>query len=145
VGSNPEHQRPEPFAPAVRDALARLNRGLVGRDEQAHCLLLSALCSEHVLLIGPPDTAKSELARRLAGVVGGCYLERLPTRFTLPELCDNLWNVPGLADQVPGRLVQGELAMRGLRGMFEGTRAASSAELPLAETDDGRIPEAVSA
>jgi hypothetical protein len=33
VGSNPEDQRPERFAAALRDAFARLNRGLVGRDE----------------------------------------------------------------------------------------------------------------
>ena len=85
MGSNPEHQRPEPFASALRDALARLNRGLVGRDEQARCLLLAALCGEHVLLIGPPGTAKSELARRLRGLVGGRYFERLLTRFTVPE------------------------------------------------------------
>ena len=85
MGSNSEHPHPEPFAPALRDALARLNRGLVGRDEQARCLLLAALCGEHVLLIGPPGTAKSELARRLRGLVGGRYFERLLTRFTVPE------------------------------------------------------------
>ena len=60
------------------------------------------------------------------------------------DLRDNLWIVPGFADQVLERLAQGEDAMRGLRGMLEGTRAAF-AELPLAETDDGRIPEPVSA
>ena len=49
MGSNPEDQHPEPFASALRGALARLNRGLVGRDEQARCLLLAALCGEHVL------------------------------------------------------------------------------------------------
>jgi MoxR-like ATPase len=69
----------------LRDALARLTRGLVGRDEQARCLLLAALCGEHVLLIGPPGTAKSELARRLRRQVGGRYFERLLTRFTVPE------------------------------------------------------------
>ena len=69
----------------LRDALARLTRGLVGREEQASCLLLAALCGEHVLLIGPPGTAKSELARRLRQQVGGRYFERLLTRFTVPE------------------------------------------------------------
>jgi MoxR-like ATPase len=85
VGSNPDDDRPEPFSAALGPALARLTRGLVGRDEQARCLLLAALCGEHVLLIGPPGTAKSELARRLRELSGGRYFERLLTRFTVPE------------------------------------------------------------
>lgn len=85
MGSNPDADRPDPIQPAIRAALARLTEGLVGRDEQARCLLLAALCGEHVLLIGPPGTAKSELARRLRALVGGRYFERLLTRFTVPE------------------------------------------------------------
>ena len=85
MGSNPDADRPESIQPAIRAALERLTEGLVGRDEQARCLLMAALCCEHVLLIGPPGTAKSELARRLRALVGGRYFERLLTRFTVPE------------------------------------------------------------
>jgi MoxR-like ATPase len=74
-----------PSREALADALTRLTQGLVGRDEQARCLLLAALCGEHALLVGPPGTAKSELARRLRELVGGRYFERLLTRFTVPE------------------------------------------------------------
>ena len=48
-------------------------------------MMLAALCGEHLLLLGPPGTAKSELSRRLSGVVGGTYFERLLTRFSVPE------------------------------------------------------------
>lgn len=67
---------------ALRDAMLS---GLVDRDEPVRLLLAAMLAGEHMLLVGPPGTAKSELARRLHGIVGGAYFERLLTRFTLPE------------------------------------------------------------
>lgn len=62
-----------------------LSAGLIERDEQARCLLLAAASGEHVLLVGPPGTAKSEIARRLQWILGGPWFERLLTRFTVPE------------------------------------------------------------
>ena len=52
---------------------------------QVRLMLLAALCGEHLLLLGPPGTAKSELSRRLTGLTGGRYYERLLTRFSVPE------------------------------------------------------------
>lgn len=52
---------------------------------QVRLLLLAALCGEHLLLLGPPGTAKSELSRRLSKLTGGRYFERLLTRFSVPE------------------------------------------------------------
>jgi MoxR-like ATPase len=76
---------PIPDRMALGRVVERLSRGLVDREGQARCLLLATLCGEHVLLVGPPGTAKSELARRLQQVVGGRWFERLLTRFTVPE------------------------------------------------------------
>ena len=49
-------------------------------------MLLTALAGEHLLLLGPPGTAKSELSRRLSKQTGGKYFERLLTRFSVPEV-----------------------------------------------------------
>ena len=52
---------------------------------QVRLLLLAGLASEHLLLLGPPGTAKSELSRRLSNLTSGRYYERLLTRFSVPE------------------------------------------------------------
>lgn len=74
-----------PAPERLRAALQWLSQGLLERDDHARALLLAALSGEHILLIGPPGTAKSALARRLHRLVGGRWFERLLTRFTVPE------------------------------------------------------------
>ena len=49
-------------------------------------MLLAALSGEHILFIGPPGTAKSELGRRLSYLYQGTFFERLLTRFSVPEV-----------------------------------------------------------
>ena len=66
-------------------AIEELTSGLIERDTEVRLLLLAALSQEHVLYLGPPGTAKSELGRRLSKLCGGSYFERLLTRFSVPE------------------------------------------------------------
>ncbi|QDF00629.1 hypothetical protein [Myxococcus xanthus] len=60
----------ESAASAVRDALPSAGRGLVEREAMVELVALSAVAGEHLLVIGPPGTAKSEAVRRTARVLG---------------------------------------------------------------------------
>eukprot|EP00892_Ulva_mutabilis_P012353 jgi/Ulvmu1/9490/UM052_0060.1 len=71
---------------SIGATLGQLTQGLVERDTEARLMLLAALSGEHVLFLGPPGTAKSELSRRLhTCLYGSGYFERLLTRFSVPE------------------------------------------------------------
>lgn len=67
----------------LRDATASQ---LLGRDREAALLTLALIAREHVLLVGPPGTAKSHICRSLAGGIDGArYCERLLSPTTAPE------------------------------------------------------------
>lgn len=75
-----------PLRPRLERLLGELEAGLVERRQVVRLALLAALAGQHTLLIGPPGTAKSELARRLHRAFREArYFERLLTRFSVPE------------------------------------------------------------
>ncbi len=55
------------------------------RREVIEGTLYALLSSESILLLGPPGTGKSSLARAVAQAFGARYFERLLTKFTTPE------------------------------------------------------------
>lgn len=72
-------------ASTLRDALSDATRGLVEREALTQMVALAGVAEEHVLVIGPPGTAKSEAVRRIAGAVNGRTFEYLLGRFTEPS------------------------------------------------------------
>jgi MoxR-like ATPase len=72
-------------AQRLRAAIREATTGLVDREQLAELMILAAVAKEHLLVIGPPGTAKSAVVRRVAHSLGGEYFEYLLGRFTEPS------------------------------------------------------------
>src|SRR5882762_3994859 len=73
------------IAVSLRQAIDDAAEGLVDRATLVELILLAAVAQEHVLVIGPPGTAKSVAVHRVAETIGGRYFEYLLGRFTEPN------------------------------------------------------------
>ncbi|NWB95609.1 AAA family ATPase [Pseudomonas gingeri] len=69
----------------IRQGVRAATEGLVGREQLAEMIVLAAVAQEHLLVVGPPGTAKSAVVRRVAQAMGGRYFEYLLGRFTEPS------------------------------------------------------------
>jgi MoxR-like ATPase len=68
-----------------QEAARVLNDAFLDKQEIIRLLLISAIAGEHMILVGPPGTAKSALIRSFAQLVDARYFEYLLTRFTEPN------------------------------------------------------------
>ncbi len=73
-------------AQALRAIVTELSERYWERTAVVRALVTAVLARQHSLLLGPPGTAKSELARELTGRIGGArYWEILLSKFTDPK------------------------------------------------------------
>lgn len=75
--------------PQLASKLQRLAREIegtfLGKSEAVRLMLIAALAGEHMVLVGPPGTAKSALVRLFSKLIQANYFEYLLTRFTEPN------------------------------------------------------------
>src|SRR3954469_1085296 len=69
----------------LRDVAHDLDDRFLDKGELVRLLLITLLAGEHMLLVGPPGTAKSALVRHLARLIDARYFEYLLTRFSEPN------------------------------------------------------------
>jgi len=62
-----------------------LNSHFLDKQEIIRLLIVSAIAGEHMILVGPPGTAKSALIRMFSKLVNASYFEYLLTRFSEPN------------------------------------------------------------
>lgn len=92
----------EGLAASIRSVAERASRGLVDRRALVESVLLAAVAQEHVLVVGPPGTAKSQAVRQIADAVGDRYFEYLISKFTEPS---EIFGTVDLAELRAGRVV----------------------------------------
>lgn len=121
-------------ARAVGAAIDAAAHDLIERRPLCELVALAAVAREHVLVIGPPGTAKSAAVRRTAGTLGGRYFEYLLSRFTEPSEIFGPIDLRKLRDgvvetQTAGMLPEAEIAF--LDEVFLGSTAILNTLLSL--------------
>ncbi len=111
---------------SVQLAVREASRGLVQRESLVELVVLCAVTQEHLLVVGPPGTAKSEAVRRIARRLGGRYFEYLLGRFTEPTEIFGPINLRKLKEgivetEITGMLPDAEIAF--LDEVFLGSTA----------------------
>src|SRR3954464_6197185 len=81
---------PPPFsetrlAARLQEAARVMEQNFLDKQEIVRLLLVSVIAGEHLLLVGPPGTAKSAMVRLFARLIDAKYFEYLLTRFTEPN------------------------------------------------------------
>ena len=69
----------------LREVGRVLGKRFLDKEELIRLLLVALIAGEHMLIVGPPGTAKSALVRHLARLVDARTFEYLLTRFSEPS------------------------------------------------------------
>lgn len=69
----------------LKELKEQMSNAFIDRDEVIESLVLALLSGEHVVILGPPGTGKSDLVRAFCSAIGGNHFQALLTRFSKPD------------------------------------------------------------
>lgn len=69
----------------LQQAARVLDQSFLDKQEIIRLLVISVVAGEHMIIVGPPGTAKSALVRLFSRLIEARYFEYLLTRFTEPN------------------------------------------------------------
>jgi MoxR-like ATPase len=70
---------------AFQDVARQMGSQFLDKQEIIRLMLVSAIAGEHMVIVGPPGTAKSAMIDMFARLIDAKYFEYLLTRFTEPN------------------------------------------------------------
>lgn len=116
----------ETSAARLQQAVAGASKNLIERASLVEAVVLAAVAGEHLLVVGPPGTAKSQAVRRISSALGGRYFEYLLGRFSEPSEIYGPIDLRRLREgvvqtQTDGMLPEAEIAF--LDEVFQGSTA----------------------
>lgn len=104
-----------------------LKSSYLERDEVIDGILIALLTGNHMLLIGPPGTAKSQLISEVCKKIKGArYFQWLLTKFTAPEELFGAVSLKGLENDEYRRVTAGKLPEAHIIFLDEVFKASSS-------------------
>lgn len=111
----------------LRKVREELRGDFLERDEIIEGAICAILSGSHVLLIGPPGTAKSLLAHEISRRLSGAhYFQWLLTKFTTPEEIFGAVSLRGLENDEYRRVTNGKLPEAHIAFLDEIFKASSS-------------------
>lgn len=104
-----------------------LNNKYYEREDVIEGAFYALLTRNHLLMIGPPGTAKSQLSNELCNRIEGArYFQWLLTKFTTPEELFGAVSLKGLENDEYRRVVKGKLPEANIAFLDEVFKSSSS-------------------
>ncbi len=104
-----------------------LKASYLERDEVIDGSLIALITGSHMLLVGPPGTAKSQLVSEVCSKINGAqYFQWLLTKFTAPEELFGAVSLKGLENDEYRRVTNGKLPEAHIVFLDEVFKASSS-------------------
>src|SRR6186997_3069121 len=94
---------------AFQDIARQLGAQFLDKQEIIRLMTVSAIAGEHMVIVGPPGTAKSAMIDMFAKLVDARYFEYLLTRFTEPNELFGPVDIAAFREGVYTRKVEGML------------------------------------
>ncbi|HEX9666094.1 MAG TPA: AAA family ATPase [Thermodesulfobacteriota bacterium] len=111
----------------LRKIIEELRSRLFERDEVIEGALCALLTGNHMLIIGPPGTAKSQLVHEVCKRIDGArYFQWLLTKFTTPEEIFGAVSLKGLENDEYRRVINGKIPEAHIAFLDEVFKASSS-------------------
>lgn len=111
----------------LNNVIAELKASFFERNHLVDGAVCAILTSQHIIIIGPPGTAKSQLANELCSrITGANYFQWLLTKFTTPEEIFGSVSLKGLENDEYRRVVTNKLPEAHIAFLDEVFKSSSS-------------------